>query len=269
VRKEARNFYFGFLLLPPRKREGIYALYAFFRYIDDAVDLAPPRDFSSLRERLLRILDLCPPLTKEEQAIGRALAWARERFGIPKQVLLEVVDGVLLDLDKTRYQTFEELLPYLYGVASAVGLACLEVFGYRDPRARDLGIRLGYAMQLTNILRDVREDYLRGRIYLPEREWRAYGVREEDFRQTTTPPRLRCFLRDFARRPRKYFAEAAPLWQLLSRDAAACPLALALIYQDLLRRMEEADFEVFEKRHSVPVMRKIFLMARARCQFLV
>ena len=182
VRKEARNFYYGFLLLPPRKRKAIFALYAFCRLLDDTVDKACDANLTedSIRERFALILQGASGLSEKDRLVALSLQCARSQFPIRRKHLEWIIEGVLMDLKLARYRTFADLRRYLFGVASSVGLACMEIFGYRARIARKYAVYLGYAMQLTNIIRDVREDYLRGRIYLPLEELDRFQVKEED-----------------------------------------------------------------------------------------
>ena len=270
VKAEARNFYYGFLLLPARKRQAIHALYAFCRILDNAVDLpsAGPADRTGLRDRFSRVISGRAPLGRRDRLASIALREAAREFPISGRQLNWIMDGVLMDCDVTRYRTMEDLRRYLFGVASAVGLACLEVFRYRHPAARSYAVYLGYAMQLTNIIRDVKEDYALGRIYLPQEDLERFGVREEDLGRSETTPALRRLLAFEAGRARDFYAKAQKLWPLLGRDAAPCPYALSLIYRALLALMARNDFRVLEGRFSLPRWRKALCMIEARCAFL-
>ncbi len=266
VKKEARNFYWGFMLLPPEKRRAVYALYAFCRLLDDAVDAEdasrPPAE--AIRERFMRIAAGRGAATETDRLVSLALAEAMRRYPISPRHLGWIIDGVLMDLTVTRYASFRDLQGYLFGVASAVGLACLEVFGYSRPEARAYGVALGYAMQLTNIVRDVKEDYRRGRIYLPAEDLAHFGVQESALGADSTGNALRQLLTFEAERARGYFARAGKLWPLLDRDAAACPYALARIYGELLAAIEHGGFAVLERRFRLSARRKLLLMLRAK-----
>ena len=269
VKAEARNFYYGFLLLPPRKRRAVYALYSFCRILDDALDLAADTgaEPGRVRDRFNRIIDGNGPLEPRDRLVSAALGEAVADFPVTSRQLNWIIDGVLMDCSVSRYRTMEEPRAYLFGVASAVGLACIEIFRYRDPAARSHAVYLGYAMQLTNIIRDVKEDYQRGRIYLPGEDLERFGVTEGDLGAETTSPQVRALLAFEAERARTYFRRAEELWPLLHRDSAACPYALSRIYGELLRTMERHDFTVLEQRFRLPAWRKILLMTRAAAAF--
>lgn len=266
VRQEARNFYWGFMLLPPEKRRAVYALYAFCRLLDDAVDAEddtrPPPE--AIRGRFTRIARGAGAASEADRMVSRALADAVQRYPISPRQLDWIIDGVLMDLAVARYESFRDLQRYLFGVASAVGLACIEVFGYARPAARAYAIALGYAMQLTNIIRDVKEDFSRGRVYLPGEDMARFGVQETALGADNTSAELRALLAFEAGRARRYFAYADRLWPLLSAEAAACPRALALIYGALLGAVERGGFAVLDRRFRLPAWRKLLLMLRAR-----
>ncbi|RMG08181.1 MAG: squalene/phytoene synthase family protein, partial [Planctomycetota bacterium] len=193
----------------------------------------------------------------------QALADASARFGVRREDLDLVATGCEQDLRVARYDTFEELHGYCYQVASAVGLACLEVFGYRGERelVRSLAVDLGIAMQLTNIVRDVREDFERDRVYLPREDLERFGVSEAELAHAPASPRVRELLAFEARRARCYFARGRRLAEHVLRDARACPLALAAIYERLLDRIESRDYDVLAERVTLPAGRKLGLLA--------
>ncbi len=175
------NFYYTFLFLPRRRRDALYAFYAFCRLVDDAAD-----DAASPDEARARLADWRRELAAAygegapSHAMAAQLAGAVKEFPIRREDLALIIEGCEWDATRTRYETWDELREYCYRVASAVGLACIEIFGYRDPRARDYAVDLGIALQLTNILRDLDEDARRGRLYLPREDLRAFGVDEAE-----------------------------------------------------------------------------------------
>ena len=188
TRKSRSNFYYAFLALPRRRRAALYAVYAFCRTVDDIADLGGERgsngaDQRRELERWRRDVALCyEPGGRPADPIASGLAQAVRAFAIPRDALLAIIDGVEMDLDQVRYETAEDLYPYCYRVASAVGLCCIEIFGYTDPRAREYAIKLGTALQITNIIRDVGADARAGRIYVPQEDLRKFGVTAEDLR---------------------------------------------------------------------------------------
>ena len=179
TRREAKNFYYAFITLPRQQRKAIYAAYAFCRLCDDAVDEDGPLPrklelLSQLREQLVAAFSGEPV-----GSVFSAVAHSAATYGISQELYQEIINGVEADLTTSRYQDFQELRTYCYRVASVVGLICIEIFGYRDPRARQYAIDLGLAMQLTNIIRDVEEDLGRDRIYLPQEDLDRFGYSEE------------------------------------------------------------------------------------------
>lgn len=264
TRKEARNFYFAFLTLPAQRRRAIYVAYAFCRYCDDSVD-----DAGTTEEKLARIARLRHLLA--ETYHGRAtepvfigLADVADQYQIPQEYFDEVLNGVESDLIKTRYSDFDELRTYCYQVASVVGLICIHIFGYHGGEmARRHAIDLGLAMQLTNICRDVREDWELGRVYLPQDEMRRYGVTEEDLEAGAVTDSFAELLQYQIGRAREYFASGRLLLPYLPRRSRACPAALGSIYGGVLNRIERSEYNVFGERIGLSNGAKLALMAKA------
>ena len=251
TRRGAKNFYYAFITLPPQKRKAIYATYAFCRLCDDAADEVIPTEqkvhlLNVLRENLASAFAGSP-----DGPIFTALAHAAESFDIPQKYLQEVVSGVEKDLTKQRYENFEELRTYCYQVASVVGLICLHIFGCTDPKAKEYAIDLGLAMQLTNILRDIKEDLERDRIYLPQDEIREFGYTEEDLKAGTVNEPFRQLMRFQALRARQYFRNGFKLPPYLPARSRACPAVLGQIYSHVLDRIEAREFNVFNGRVSL------------------
>ena len=264
TRREARNFYFAFLTLPARQRRAIYVAYTFCRYCDDSVD-AEGTD----AEKLQRIEYLRGKLTQAysgnpDQPLFIGLADVAATYGIPEQYFQEVLDGVESDLAKTRYANFEELRAYCYQVASVVGLICVHIFGFRGgEQAHQGAIDLGLAMQLTNICRDVREDWEFGRVYLPQDELERFGVTESDLANHAVTDGFAELMQFQIDRAREYFSSGRRLLPYLSPRSRACPAALGLIYGGVLNKIEAAGYDVFRERISLSKGAKLGLMARA------
>jgi 15-cis-phytoene synthase len=238
TRRRARNFAYGIMLLPKPKRQAIAAIYAFAREVDDVADGELPLEAKrAALERLRRGLEEPP-----SGAMWVALADARGRYPIPNHALSALVDGGLQDLTTTRYATFEQLEGYCKLVAGAVGVACLPVYGSDDfDRAETLGI----ALQLINILRDVREDWELGRVYLPLDELASYGVSEADLALGVATEAWRAFAAFHAARCRAYLAEGLRLLPQLDRRSALCVGTFAELYRETLARIEEHGYDVF------------------------
>jgi phytoene synthase len=261
TKREARNFYYAFITLPARKRLAMYAAYAFCRHCDDAVD-----EKSSLDNKLRALSDLRQKLSKAytsepTDSVFTALAHSARTYGIPQGYFDEVINGVEMDLTKDRYRNFEELRLYCYRVASAVGLVCIYIFGFKDPKAKEYAIDLGLAMQLTNILRDVREDLKRGRIYIPQDEMDRFGYTEDDLRRSMISESQQRLMRFQAQRARKYFDSGMKLMPYLSLRSRACPAVLAQIYSRILDRIESKDYNVFDGKISLSGREKALVTA--------
>ena len=261
TRTEAGNFYYAFRTLPARKRRAIYAAYAFCRLCDDIADGDLPQ------EEKRRLLDetrgrLTFGDGVDAHPVFMALRDAVDSYGIPVRHLVEVIEGVEMDLTNTRYGTFEELRGYCYRVASAVGLVSIEIFGYTDARAREYAVDLGLAMQLTNILRDVREDSLRGRIYLPLDELERFGYTENDLERGVVNEPFRLLMRYQATRAREHFERGRRIVPLLSADSRACLALLHGVYSSILDRIEASGFDVYSRRVGLTTREKLLLMAR-------
>ena len=251
AKREAKNFYYAFLTLPPAKRRAIYASYAFCRLCDNAADedIPTPRKLDllhDLREKLALAYDGHP-----SGPVFTAIADTAASFHIPQEHFQEVVSGVETDLTKTRYQDFNELRAYCHQVASVVGLICIEIFGYSHASAREHAIDLGLAMQLTNILRDVKEDLERDRVYLPMDEMNEFGYSLEELKAGVINEPFRQLMKFQVDRARQHFNSGFVLLPLLSPRSRACPAVLGQIYSHILDRIEARDFDVFDERISL------------------
>ena len=263
TRREARNFYYAFVLLPSERRRAIYVAYAFCRYCDDAVDSE-----SSIDEKLRRLADLRRLLERcyegeADEPVFVGLSQVAREYAIPREYFEDVLSGMEADLVKTRYQDFDELRQYCYQVASAVGLICIHIFGFKDERAMAHAIDLGLAMQLTNISRDVKEDLEFGRIYLPQDELARFGCTEEDLRAGRANDAFRELMRFQTQRARTYFQSGFQLLPYLSPRSRACAAVLGRIYSRLLDRIEVAGYDVFSQRVSLSTSEKLGVMARS------
>jgi phytoene synthase len=262
ARTEARNFYYGFVLLPAPRRAGIYAAYAFSRRCDDSVDGDDPLEWklAALADRRAE-LDACyADVPGGDDPVLIALGDAVRRFGIPRVHLEHLLEGIEWDLTVRRYDSFGALEAYCDRVAGAVGLVSLHVFGFDDDAAPGHARDLGVALQLVNIMRDVAEDAGRGRIYLPLDEMVAHGVTEEEVLAGIASPPFRALMRDQGERARAFFARGERLLPLLDRRSRMCVAMLAGMYREILERIEERDYDVFGPRVALSTPRKLLLM---------
>ena len=262
ARSEARNFYYGFILLAPERRAGIYAAYAFSRRADDSVDEGgSDAGRVAAVAALRRDLDACvagtPPA---DDPVLVALTDTIARFSIPRRHLDALVDGVEMDIAISRYRDFATLKGYCDRVAGAVGLVSLHIFGFRDPEAPRLAGDLGVAMQIVNIMRDVAEDAARDRIYLPADEMAAHGVSEHDLTAGNLTPGFRNLMADQGSRARDYFRSGERLLPLLDRRSRMCVAMLAGLYLEILTTIEQRDHDIFTGRVALPASRKLRLM---------
>ncbi|HEV2386962.1 MAG TPA: phytoene/squalene synthase family protein [Candidatus Acidoferrales bacterium] len=266
ARKAARNFYYGFLLLPRPKRLALCALYAYMRRVDDLADT--PGELEAKRLLLgdwRQATERALAGDRSSEPVWPALADTLERYQIPPRYLLDVVTGAEMDLSQHSYATFADLRRYCYCVAGAVGRICAHVFGFRDPRAPELGEQMGIAFQLTNILRDLRKDYEMGRVYLPTDDFQRFGCRPEDLDRAGPPPgALEGMLRFQARRAWEYYEQGWALVPLVDQDSRGALWALARIYSGLLEEIERRRFDVFSApvRLSLPEKLAILFWAR-------
>ena len=262
ARTQAKNFYYSFLLLSRPQRQAMCAIYAFMRYCDDLSDAEsvtrPRRGDRALAGGSRSRAGGHPP----EHPVWPAFADAVARYRIPHQYFFDMIHGVSSDLEPRRIQTFEELYDYCYHVASVVGLTIIHIFGFDDPRALELAEKCGVAFQLTNILRDVREDAEKGRVYLPEEDLERFGVDPEELRGAALSPALRSLLAFEAERARAYYQEAQPLTELVDSRSRASLKALIGIYSRLLERISNSGYEVLGERVRVPAWEKIWILAR-------
>jgi len=278
ARSRAKNFYYAFVALPAARRNAICATYAFMRQADDLADDALlPRE--ERRRRLEAWLAAWRGVCRGEATadpVFLALSDAIGRFGIPLVLLDELVAGITMDLGQesggapVTYATFADLYGYCYRVASVVGLICIRIFGYRDPSAEKLAEETGIAFQLTNILRDVAEDAGYNRVYLPLEDLRTHGVLLDSLlhRAPGAPPSAgeRALLADIARRAEGYYGSAHRLLPLIDRESRPALWVLVSIYHRLLGRIRRADYDVFSRRVSVPLVQKLGILSLGQAQ---
>jgi phytoene synthase len=271
AKREAKNFYYAFVALPPARRNAICAIYAFMRKADDLSD-----DESIPREERRRLLQewltewhLARSGAPTPDPVFLAVRDASIRFQIPFALLDELVAGTTMDLERDlsefpdTYATFADLYRYCYLVASVVGLVCIRIFGYSDPCAEKLAEETGIAFQLTNILRDVQEDAERNRIYLPLEDLVNYRITVEQLIKRNQPgitPEERVLLEEIAGRAERYYQSAQQLLPLIQPESRPALWVLVTIYHQLLKRIEKAGYDVFSERASVPKLQKIAIL---------
>jgi len=275
TRVAAKNFYYAFLVLPRRKREALCAVYAFMRRCDDITDdpkLSPAERRHQL-ETWLDALHRAQQGHPTDDAILLALTDAQRRFTIPAGLLDELAHGTAMDVQEAEasmqtgsgvihYRTFDDLRLYCYRVASVVGLVCIHVFGYRDPAAEGLAEQCGLAFQLTNIVRDVKEDAGLGRVYLPEEDLAKFGLSLSDVVSSPDPAKLRPLLQLEADRAREYYRAGDELVSYVSEDSQPALWVLINIYRSLLEKIAQKQYDVFTTRVALSRWEKLRILGR-------
>ncbi len=279
ARKAHTNFYVSFLAMPKAKREAMCVIYAFMRRSDDIADdaVSPSSASAALREWREKVAaaleswsgvspDIVPDKNRRDACstdpILPALADVVKRFGVERRYLFELLDGTEMDQTKTRFATFEELYQYCYRVASCVGLVVMPIFGYSDKAALVPAEACGIAFQLTNILRDVKEDAEKGRIYLPGEDMRRFGVEDDDIMKSRYTPQFVELMRFEAQRAREYYAKARPLLRMISPDSRGTLAVMMEVYGGLLDRIEAREFRVFDGRVRLSGWKKLWIVLK-------
>jgi len=264
ARKKARNFYYSFVVLPQDKRRAFCAVYAFMRYCDDISD---GNESNETKRRLLE--NWRSQLNKAysdgpcNNSILPAFRESVRHFSIPAQYFHWIIDGAEMDLNTVQYETFDELYKYCFHVASAVGFVCLQIFGFKDERAKKYAEQCGIAFQLTNILRDVKEDAAMGRIYLPAEDLEKFHYTAGDLQNGVVDDRFRKLMRFEADRAKNYYSKARHLLPLVEKASKPALWAMMEIYERLLDRIVQRRFDVFQKSIRLTGMEKISIALRA------
>jgi len=275
ARSAAKNFYYGFLVLPKPKRDAISAVYAFMRRADDISDdpsLPPEQQRAKLNEwvdSLRRVVDG----ERTDDPLLFALADSQKRYNIPLDLLEKLVQGTAMDVPSTtsapgeatphlQYETFDQLYDYCYHVASVVGLICIRIFGFRDPRAEKLAEQTGVAFQLTNIIRDVQEDARLGRVYLPCEDFARFGLDAHVLMNGSPPDLLRPVLEFEALRARGYYRAAEDLLPLVDEDSRPALWTLVEIYRRLLERIIAQNYDVFSGKVRLSTAEKLAILSK-------
>ena len=277
TRSNAKNFYYAFLVLPRHKRESLCAVYAFMRRCDDIAD-DPSLSVEERRYRLDAWLDALHRMQQGEPSddpILLALTDTQRRYTIPAGLLDELAMGTAMDVAPTvaalavQYQTFEDLKLYCYRVASVVGLVCIHIFGYRDPAAESLAEQCGLAFQLTNIIRDVKEDAAMGRVYLPQEDLAKFGLSAEELLASPDTARFRPLLAMEADRAREYYQAGDQLGSYISEDSQPALWVLVNIYRKLLEKIAARQYDVFSGKISLTVAEKLRILTKGFLQRII
>lgn len=257
--KSGSSFYYSFLFLPIERRRAIMALYAFCREVDDVVDECPDPALAATkltwwRQEVERIAE-----AQAQHPVGLALQAAGKQFDLPKEQLLEIIDGMEMDLQQSRYLDFKGLQLYCYRVASVVGLLAAEIFGYQDRQTQKYAHDLGMAFQLTNIIRDIGEDARRGRIYIPVDELQRFNVPVSDLFDSRYSDNFTALMRFQIERAEKYYVQALAQLPAIDRKAQRPGLIMAAIYRTLLDEIKRDNCQVLHQRIALTPLRKIWI----------
>lgn len=284
TRSSAKNFYYAFLVLPKRKRRALCAVYAFMRRCDDIAD-DPNLPLAERRNRLADVLEALHRAQAgwpTDDAVLLAVTDAQRRFKISSDLLDQLAHGTMMDVEQAaeqaeeqygdatpgethlsvRYRTFDDLYHYCYRVASVVGLVCIRVFGYRDRKAEIFAERCGLAFQLTNIIRDVKEDALMGRVYIPEEDLAKFEISAYDLPPATKARRFRPLLEMEADRAREYYKAGEELIPLVEEDSQPALWVLVTIYRRLLEKIARQRYDVFHGKISLTVREKLIILIK-------
>ena len=260
--KSGSSFYYSFLFLPAERRRAIMALYAFCREVDDVVDECNDLSVASTklawwRQEVERVAE-----GKPQHPVGQALKQVAPGINLPKEQLLEIIDGMEMDLQQARYLDFKGLSLYCYRVASVVGLLAAEIFGYRDRQTQKYAHDLGMAFQLTNIIRDIGEDARRGRIYIPMDELKQFNVPAADILNGKYSDNFTALMQFQYERAERYYEQALAQLPAVDRKSQRPGLIMAAIYRTLLAEIKDENFQVLHQRISLPPGRKLWLAAK-------
>ena len=285
TRERAKNFYYGFLVLPKRKRQALCAVYAFMRRCDDIAD-DPSLSAADRRQRLDTWVDAFHAALAglpTDDPILLALTDAQRRFAISVGLLDQLAFGTAMDTEDgtqesadhaapsrpVQYRSFQELERYCYNVASVVGLVCIRIFGYNDPAAEPLAEKCGLAFQLTNIIRDVKEDAALGRVYLPEEDLARFGISSTEVVNAPDPARIRPLLELEAQRAFENYQAATDLIPLIQEDSQPALWVLVTIYRSLLEKIVRLNYDVFTRKVSLSTREKLTILGKGFLQRIV
>jgi phytoene synthase len=277
TRSAAKNFYYAFLVLPPAKRQALCAVYAFMRRCDDITDdvKLPTLERRQSLEAWLDAFHRAESGHPTDDPVLLALTDTQRSYKIPLELLDQLAYGTGMDIQESAdsnptgaeglqvlYRSFGDLRLYCYRVASVVGLVCIRIFGYKDPAAEPLAENLGLAFQLTNIIRDVKEDVAMGRIYLPAEDLERFKIAPAELRQAAIPERLRWLLAAEADRAREYYLAAKELMLLIDEDSQPALWVLVSIYRRLLEKIADRKYDVFGKKINLTVREKVIILGK-------
>ena len=264
TRNEARNFYYAFITLPMRKKRAIYTAYAFCRRCDDAVDNSESttekkRLLDEIENNLKSGINLNKLILENNPIILATCAIIKE-FNIPQQYFFDVIQGVRMDIEFTSFNSFDEVKEYCYKVASVIGLICIKIFGYSNPKAIDYAIDFGLAMQLTNILRDILDDLNENRCYLAYEEMDTFNYSINQLRESLYNDDFIQMMKFEVDRAKRYFESGSRLLSLVDTDSRICLVILSTIYRKILKKIERSNYNIFQTNYRLNTFEKLSIM---------
>ena len=258
AKKSRSSFYYAFNLLPAEQRDAMNTVYAFCRQTDDIVDEGSVADELKYEKLRKWRIELDKSLNgHSDYPLINKLSRTIQKFNIPLEPFFDLLKGMEMDLQKKRYITFDDLQTYCYHVASTVGLMCIEIFGYRHSSAKDFAINLGIALQLTNILRDIKKDAEKGRIYLPQEDLKKFNYNENDLLSNTFNENFQKMMKYQVERAREYFDNATACLNLEDKKAMFAARAMQHIYYRMLNKIVDADYDVYNNKIQVSTFKKV------------
>ena len=267
VAESGTSFYYAFLFLPPEKRQAIHALYAFCREVDDVVDECEDPAIAVAKlswwRKEVALLDSLPGGPQPTHPVMIALKEVRQRFDLPLEYFIEIIDGMAMDLEYSRYPDFKSLSLYCYRVAGVVGLLSAEIFGVTDRKTLRYATELGTALQLTNIIRDVGEDARRGRIYIPVDELQQFNVPAADIMNARETPDFKALMAFQAERAQGYYTSALDTLPKADQPAQRPGLIMAAVYRTLLDEITKDGFQVLKQKTALPPLRKLWIALKS------
>jgi len=262
TRGSGSSFFYAFLFLPEEKRRAMMALYAFCREVDDIADEIPDRQVALGKLAFWRNEITNAFAGKPQHPVGQELDWARQHFSLDEELFAEIIDGMLMDINRQPILKRADLSLYCYRVAGAVGLLSIEIFGYSSRKSRTFATHLGEALQLTNILRDIAEDAANSRIYIPQEDRIRFNVRDQDFKDEPTED-MRRLMQHYSEQAEEAYSQAMAILPDEDRTSLRPSLLMAAIYHAQLQRLRDINYDVWHKSAHISPLRKIWIAWRA------
>lgn len=259
TRGAGSSFFYAFIFLPEKQRRAMMALYAFCREVDDIADEVSDQDVASAKLAFWRDEVMRALAGRATHPVGKELYWASQHYSLDEELFMEILDGMLMDIQRQPIQKWSDLSLYAYRVAGAVGLLSIEVFGYTSRQSRNFAIQLGEALQLTNILRDLAEDVRRGRFYIPQEDRIRFNVRDQDLIDGNLDENVRCLLQHYTEKAESSYQQSLASLPAADRESLRPSLVMAQIYLAQLKRIKKINFDVWRNSAHITPLHKIWI----------